>query len=150
MIGGSLLDSVSAPGRWIVGLGVGTLLAAGPFLLLWPVPFLIHDRPHLTGFRPIAAAWRLARARGGGFWSAGLAAYACLAATVWFTVGGPIATARPDALFPALFGAAICTGIGLPLTAPPTVLLLAHAYDRAERGRADSEGGPPLDAGGSF
>ena len=133
LIGGSLLDPLSAPGRWIVGLGVGTLLAAGPFLLLWPVPFLIHDHPESTGFRPIAAAWRLARDQGGGFLAAGLAAYAFLAATIWFTVGGPVATARPEALFPALFSAAICTGICLPLTAPPAFLLLAHAYDRAVR-----------------
>ena len=90
-----------------------------PFLLyalFWPVPYVIVDRPHARGLRPLAACVRLAAAEPGAYAAAGLAAAALL------------------------FAAVLPWGALLPVLGPLAGLVTAHAYDRLA-GSADAGAG---------
>ena len=91
---------------YAVALGIGF---AAWFLLLWPVPFLLADRPDLSSLRPFAAAATLPRGRWGGHVAAGFVA---------FLLYGPAG---------AFFG------LGVPLVAPVVGRILAVTYDRHTR-----------------
>ena len=106
------------------------------FTLFWPVPFLIQDRPELRGVRPLLAAPAVGAGAWGGHIAVGLAAFV-------LTVAGPLAILGVAV---ALFGGAALLVAPLPLLAAPLGgLMLAHAYDRAERARLDRGSPPPVE-----
>ena len=123
---------------------LGSLLLVPPalFLLFWPVPFLIHDRPELRHVRPLLAAIKMGSGRWGGHVAVGAVAFL-------LTAGGPLAIAATSAGLIGLTGFGVGFGFGppgvlgllalslplLPFTAPLGGLMLAQAFDRAERAR---------------
>ena len=112
--------------RWEVALdwtatGLAALLI---WVLFWPLPFLIADRPDLRHVRPLRACLRLPDGAWGGHLAAGAAG-----------------------LVPLLVTAPVL-GLLLPVTAPLTGLILAHAYDRLDRLETDAIGPRPLDPEG--
>ena len=105
------------------------LPAIALWVLFWPVPYLILDRPDLRGLRPLRECPRLAAGGWGGYLAAGLAS--------------GVLTAVALAPF----------GLLLPVFGPAAGLLTAHAYDRFARVAEEvGEGNDPrpLDPLGSF
>ena len=94
----------------------------GLWVLFWPTPYLILDRPDLRGVRPLAASLRGLRNDPGGHLAAGAASGLALVAAVtpW--------------------------GFGLPVFGPLAGLLSAHGFDRL--GRAGAFGAGEEGAGG--
>ena len=112
--------------RWDVTLDwTATALAAlVVWLLFWPLPFLIADRPDLRHVRPLRACLALPRGAWGGHLAAGAAGLVPLLVT------------------------ALTLGLLLPVAGPLTGLILAHAYDRLDRLETDARGPRPLDPEG--
>ena len=79
------------------------------WVLFWPVPYLILDRPDLRGLRPLRECPRIAAGGWGGYMAAGVASGVLVAV----------------ALAP--------WGLLLPVFGPAAGLLTAHAYDRMAR-----------------
>ena len=155
LVAGPVWLAASAHLSGLIGpLTLGSLLLVPPalFVLFWPVAFLIHERPELRHVRPLFAAVRLGAGRWGGHVAVGLAAYvltatgplALLGATVLlFGLGGGIGPTE-------LLGVLVLGTPLLPFTAPLGGLMLAHAFLRGERGRADTGEAGPLDPEGVF
>jgi len=93
--------------------------------LFWPLPFLIVDRPDLHHVRPLIVCLQLPAGRWGGH-----VAISLLTAAVF--VGSVFAWTFP-----------------LPFVGPYLGLLMAHAYDRADRDRP-GEAAQPFDPEGSL
>ncbi|QDT17969.1 zinc ribbon domain-containing protein [Alienimonas californiensis] len=106
---------------WIAAVAAPTLLV---WLLVWPLPFLIVDRPHLLHVRPLKACLTLPAGHRGALLAAGFLAAALL-------VLGTLPW-----------------GLLLPVTGPMAGLLLAHAYDRVARTEEEREDPAPLDPEG--
>ncbi|NNJ27914.1 hypothetical protein [Alienimonas chondri] len=126
----------------LIGFLLGQAAPMAAFVLLWPATFLIHDRPDLTGLRPLWAAMTLPSGRRGTSVAVGLIAYVLLAGPLiafdliylaLFWDAGPIGRTEFEA---ALWGSFLLAATLPLLFGPPAGLLLAHAYDRLARGNA--------------
>ena len=108
------------------GWAAGAAAAGGLWVLFWPLPFVILDRPDLKYLRPAAACLGRLPGRWGGQVAAGTAAGALL-----------------------LIGA-LPWGLGLPFAVPLAGLILAHAHDREERSGRDGDDPPPPGSAGAI
>ena len=127
-----------------VWLGSLALVPPALFVLFWPVPFLIHDRANLRHVRPLLAAIEMGAGRWGGHVAVGAIAFL-------LTAGGPLTIAATSAGLLGLTGFGLGFGppelLGLlalylpllPVTAPLGGLMLAQAFDRAERARVGGD-----------
>ena len=112
---------------WFVLMMYGSMFAVNGlfFLLFWPLPFLCVDRPDLGHVRPLMRSLTLPQGSWGGHLAVGASAYAILLLSSIFTCG-----------------------IGVLFAGPLAGLMLAHAYDRLDRGAADGRGGRGLRTAG--
>ncbi|MFH5803896.1 zinc ribbon domain-containing protein [Alienimonas sp. DA493] len=115
---------------WIAAIALPALIA---WLLFWPLPFLIVDRPHLRHVRPLKACLHLPRGHWGGYVAIGLVSAVALVAG-----GLPALVGLPE------IGLWLCP-LTLPVTGPMAGLLIAHVYDRLAHSGADREEPAPLD-----
>ena len=144
------------PGVWReVGYIAATAVPlAAAWLLFWPLSFLIADRPDLRYVRPLRACLTLPAGRWGGHLAAGAvglvvmlapALAAGLALLVDFYAWWLILDSERGLFLLSLLAAAAMTA-----SVPAGTLLLAHAYDRADRAAADGKAPRALDPAGEL